>query len=92
METPGSLFKRKINFKHLTNLVRFESAIVAFIVSKNEINIGDQRLLEYKCIELESSIKINRYTLHEVYLKGRLDEHKKLIMLVMILRKYCFDH
>ena len=53
---------------------------MAFIVSKNERNIGDQKLLEFKCLEQEPQLKITRYTLDNVHKMGKLDEQKHLIM------------
>ena len=54
--------------------------MVVFLVSAIERNIGDQRLLEYKCKELNANIKIRRYRFSEVGIKGKLDEQKRLIM------------
>jgi hypothetical protein len=56
------------------------SAHIAFLVMSDERNIGDQRLLEYKCLELEPSIVICRYTLNEIYTKASLDANNNLIM------------
>lgn len=53
---------------------------MAFIVSGTERNIGDQRLLEYKCREFNSSIKILRYELADFAKNGKLDDNKRLIM------------
>ena len=51
-----------------------------FLVSENERNIGDQRLLEYKCLEFNSNMKIRRYCFGEIADKGRLDEQKRLFV------------
>jgi hypothetical protein len=55
-------------------------AKLVFLVSIDEINIGDQRLLEYKCLELEPTVDIRRYSITDVAIKGSLDEQKNLIM------------
>jgi glutathione synthase len=55
-------------------------ACVVFIVSMSERNIGDQRLLEYKCKELNPKIRIVRYQLGQVASLGKLDETKRLII------------
>jgi len=60
-------------------LYKNKSAIVAFLVSDNERNIGDQRLLEFKCNELEKSLIIKRFTLEQIHKKGNLVD-KRLIV------------
>lgn len=50
------------------------SAIVAFIIGENERNIGDQRLLENRCYELEPRIKIKRITLSQIHQYAALKE------------------
>ena len=68
-------------FSKIANLfIEIKSAIVVFLVSGAERNIGDQRLLEYKCKELNSNIKIFRYCLEDFAAHGALDEKKRLIM------------
>jgi hypothetical protein len=59
-------------------LYNVSDAIVLFIVLDWEINIADQRHLEYEIISQESRIKIHRCTLSEVDLYARLDENKTL--------------
>lgn len=53
-------------------------AIVLFVVLDWEINIADQRHLEYEIIRQESQIEIKRCTLSDLYSKGKLDENKTL--------------
>lgn len=48
------------------------NALVVFIISKKEKNLGDQKLLEYKCNELESSLRIRRFTLAQIFEKAKL--------------------
>lgn len=45
---------------------------------KNETNIGDQRLLEFKCVELDSRLKIIRLSFDDLSENIRLDSEKKL--------------
>jgi hypothetical protein len=52
------------------------SAVVAFIVGEKERNIGDQRLLENCCYDLEPTIKIKRITLKQMYQHGSLKERR----------------
>jgi hypothetical protein len=49
-------------------------------VSQNERNIGDQRLLEYECVEFEPNIVIKRFTLADISKRATLNENKCLIM------------
>ena len=55
-------------------------ALIVFVVSQNEKNIGDQRMIEYKCIELEPLIKVIRLTINDIHKKVKLDEQKRLIL------------
>lgn len=57
-------------------------AKMVFLVSKNETNIGDQRLLEYKCIEVEPTLDVRRYTITDFAYSGSLDEKKNLLMYI----------
>lgn len=53
---------------------------MVFLVRRNETNIGDQRILEYKCMELEPKLDVLRVFLDEVVNNGKLDEEKRLFM------------
>ena len=53
-------------------------AVVLFIVLDVEINIADQRHLEYEVVRQEPRITIQRCTLEELQTNGRLDENKFL--------------
>lgn len=52
------------------------NAKVIFLVTNNERNIGDQRLLEYKCSDLNNEITVLRYSLSDIFKLGRLDSVK----------------
>lgn len=45
-----------------------------------EINIADQRHLEYEIMKQEPKIEIQRCTLIDLYQHSRLDENKKLLL------------
>jgi hypothetical protein len=49
-------------------------------VTKNEKNIGDQRLLEYEIMKHDDKIKVIRLNLSEVHKYGKLDSQRRLIM------------
>lgn len=55
-------------------------AKLVFLVRRNETNIGDQRILEYKCMELEPKLDVLRIFLDEVVNNGKIDEEKRLFM------------
>lgn len=57
-----------------------KNAHVSFLVLPDERNIGDQRLLEYKCFDLEPKIRIERYSLSDIYSRAKLDDQKNLII------------
>lgn len=50
---------------------------------REESNIGDQRILEYKCMELEPKLDILRVFLDNVVKNARIDENKRLFMYVV---------
>ena len=54
--------------------------MIVFVVSSDERNIGDQRLLEYKCMETRKDLLVRRYTFAEIHQKGQIDQNKKLIV------------
>jgi hypothetical protein len=51
-----------------------------FLVRKNETNIGDQRLLEFRCLELEKKLKTARFSFEDLFTNLYLTEEKKLFM------------
>ncbi len=53
-----------------------------FLVRKNETNIGDQRLLEMKCLDLDSNLKIVRLCLKDLSENARLTDDKRLLMFI----------
>lgn len=53
-------------------------AVVLFVVLDVEINIADQRHLEYEIVKQEPRMAIQRCTLKELHANGRLDENKFL--------------
>lgn len=55
------------------------NAYIVFVISKNERNIGDQRLLENRCYDFESSLKIKRLSMDQIYENAKLDDKKILI-------------
>lgn len=55
-----------------------EEAVIVFLVCDDEINIADQRELEYAILEKESKIRIYRSTLANFYDNSYLDEDKTL--------------
>lgn len=61
-------------------LYKNPKAKLVFLVSSSETNIGDQRLLEYKCLDLEPNLEIRRYTIEDIANHGSLDQNKNLIM------------
>lgn len=62
------------------NLYGNSKALVVFIVTEDERNIGDQRLLEYKCIDVEPDLRIKRLTLSQIHQSAKLDADKRLIL------------
>ena len=46
----------------------------------NETNIGDQRLLEFKCLELDPKMKILRLSFDDLIDNIQLDNNKKLFL------------
>ncbi len=59
-------------FAEAWRLYGVPNALVLFIVLDYEINIADQRHLEYEIEKQESGIEIQRCTLTELYLHGYL--------------------
>lgn len=55
-------------------------AFVVVLVSENERNIGDQRLLEKKCYKLNSNIQIKRLTFSQIRNKAKLNETNKRLI------------
>lgn len=53
---------------------------MVFLVRREESNIGDQRLLEYKCMELEPKLDVIRVFLDNFVEQGRIDDEKRLFM------------
>ena len=49
-------------------------------MTKNEKNIGDQRLLEYEILKQEEKILVIRSTLSEIHKYGKLDSQRRLTM------------
>jgi len=60
-------------------LYEVPKAIVLFIVYDVEINIADQRHLEYEIIDQESQIDVHRCTLSELYKYSYLDKDTKAL-------------
>lgn len=56
------------------------SASLVFLVRKNETNIGDQRLLMFKCFDLENKLKIIRFDFQDLVMNSYLTDDKKLFM------------
>lgn len=50
---------------------------------ENEQNIGDQRILEMMCYELDPNVNIVRIHLDDVVKNGKLDQDKRLFMQAM---------
>ena len=53
---------------------------MVFVVTEDERNIGDQRLLEYKCIDVEPDLRIKRLSLSKIHKSAKLDADKRLIL------------
>ena len=51
---------------------------------ENEQNIGDQRMLELMCYELDPNVSIVRIHLDDVVKNGELDQDKRLFMQAML--------
>ena len=66
-------------FKAAWQLYGATDAIVLFIVLEVEINIADQRHLEYEIMAAEERIEIQRCTLTELHELGQLRDDKTLI-------------
>jgi hypothetical protein len=66
-------------FKTAWQLYGAPEAIVLFIVLDVEINIADQRHLEYEIMATDDRIAIQRCTLVELYERGQLRDDKTLI-------------
>ena len=60
-------------------LYNVENSIVLFIVLDWEVNIADQRHLEYEIMKQEPRIDVQRCTLAQLNLNGHLDSNKSLI-------------
>ena len=71
-----------MNGKLIKSLLRFDQICYNFIIIiLCERNIGDQRLLEYKCSELNKNVTILRHSLTNIIMLGRLDgDNKRLYM------------
>jgi hypothetical protein len=54
------------------------NSIILFIVLDYEINIADQRHLEYEILKQDANIEIVRCTLNDLYMFGSLNEDKVL--------------
>jgi hypothetical protein len=59
-------------------LYNVQDAIILFLICDNEINIADQRHLEYSITNKEPNIEIYRSTLENFYNNAFLDENKTL--------------
>lgn len=65
-------------FSEAWRLYNVENSIVLFIVLDIEINIADQRHLEYEIINQEPRIEVQRCTLCELNQNGYINEDKVL--------------
>ena len=74
-------------YVYIVNELIIKRAVIVFVVSSDERNIGDQRLLEYKCMETRRELLVRRYTFADIYQKGELNENKKLIVYVCFFFK-----
>ena len=61
-------------------ILNLKSAIIVFVVTDDERNIGDQRLLEFKCIQIEPNLQIERLTLSDIQEKCKINEVKLLVL------------
>jgi hypothetical protein len=60
-------------------LYNVEKSIVLFIVLEWEVNLADQRHLEYEIMKQEPRIDVLRCTLADLTQNGHLDANKSLI-------------
>ncbi len=61
-------------------LYNVEKSIVLFIVLEWEVNLADQRHLEYEIMKQEPRIDVLRCTLADLAQNGHLDANKSLIL------------
>lgn len=85
-------------FVEAWRLYNVKNAIVLFLVLEWEVNLADQRHIEYEIIRQEENIEVHRCTLEEMYKYGRLDENKilyfdnKEVSVVYFRAGYSPDH
>lgn len=65
-------------FKQTWELYNVNEAIILFIVLDNEINVADQRHLEYSIYDKLPNVDIQRTTLANLYHNSIIDENKAL--------------
>ncbi|CAF0925902.1 unnamed protein product [Brachionus calyciflorus] len=72
-----------------------ENSILVFLVIDLERNIGDQRLLEYECLKLNSKLKILRYTIQDFAERGQINSDKTLLIdgseVGLVYFRACYD-
>ncbi|KAL9976349.1 hypothetical protein ACROYT_G013641 [Oculina patagonica] len=57
-----------------------KSAVIMFVVQPGEVNVYDQRLLEYRIHERNGGIKVIRRSLNDIFNDGKTDNEKSLFV------------
>ncbi|XP_020610897.1 glutathione synthetase, chloroplastic-like [Orbicella faveolata] len=57
-----------------------DSAVIMFVVQPDEINVYDQRLLEYRIHERNNAVKVIRRSLNDIFKDGKMSNDKSIFV------------
>ncbi len=79
-QTPHNepLNKIAAGFVEAWRLYNKPDSVVIFLITEHEINIADQRHLEYELVRQEPRIHVERCTLLELYQHGHMSDDRTL--------------